>query len=113
MADPRYAGFQVVVPGMLPNSRCWSRVRPLLAKRRAADQVERVDGSESGSQTLTFQLPAARRFDFNGSANDTQPVINPPDPEPFWGVRGNTLYNDSRGFGWTQTVSEFQRASAR
>ena len=32
------------------------------------------------------------------------------DPE-FTGVRGNTLYNANNGYGWTQSVSEFQRTT--
>jgi fibronectin type 3 domain-containing protein len=68
-----------------------------------------IDGAGMGQMSAEFAVANARRFDFNRSANDTQ-VYD--DLQDFTGVRGNQLYNASDGFGWTQSVSEFQRASA-
>ncbi|MCL4205693.1 MAG: VCBS repeat-containing protein, partial [Pirellulaceae bacterium] len=69
-----------------------------------------IDGARMGQMSVDFAVANARRFDFNGSANNTQ--VYDDDRLDFTGVRGNQLYNASDGFGWTQAVSEFQRASA-
>jgi hypothetical protein len=68
-----------------------------------------VDGRGQGWQLgpKTYAVPAVRRFDFNGSGNDTEIDEDP----VFTGVRGNNLYNANNGYGWTQSVSEFQRAT--
>jgi hypothetical protein len=97
--DPRYAGFQVVVPAGETSFKV--RVQSPTAGGEATLSIQRVDGTEAGSQTLTFILPAARRFDFNGSGNAVQ--------DGFTGVRGNNLYYANNGYGWTQSVPEFQR----
>jgi fibronectin type 3 domain-containing protein/predicted RNA-binding protein with TRAM domain len=99
--DTNYAGFQVVVPEDVEEFTV--RVKSQTASGTGTLKVERVDGTETGSATLTFQLPTVRRYDFNGSGNDEQ--------GGFTGVRGNQLYNANNGFGWTQAVPEFQRGT--
>jgi fibronectin type 3 domain-containing protein len=60
-----------------------------------------VDGRGRGEREEGYAVPTVRRFDFNGSGNALQ--------DGFTGVRGNNLYNANNGYGWTTTVSEFQR----
>jgi hypothetical protein len=103
-ASPHYAGFQVLVPA-LANSFTFDIRRPTgIGTGTPQIRVEEVTGLTMGELAQTYSLPAARRFDFNGSGNVTQ--------TGFTGVRGNTLYNANNGYGWNVAVPEFQRGSA-
>jgi hypothetical protein len=48
--------------------------------------------------------PSIARFDFNGAGNDTR--------SGWTGVRGNTVYTSTLGYGWVAPVSEFERSIA-
>jgi fibronectin type 3 domain-containing protein len=101
-ASTAYAGFQVEATG---TSVSFQVRRPTgLGSGAAKIRVEEVTGLKAGSLDQTYTLPTVRRFDFNGSGNVLQSGFTP--------VRGNNLYNDTNGFGWTTAVSEFQRANA-
>jgi len=100
-SDP-YAGHQVVADG---DGKFSFSVTPPAGGGSATFTTEEVTGKGKSNPTeYNYAVPAVRRFDFNGSGNLTQ--------GGFTGVRGNTLYTATNGYGWTQTVSEFQRASA-
>ncbi|MCL4207488.1 MAG: hypothetical protein KJ000_33815, partial [Pirellulaceae bacterium] len=108
-ADLNYAGVQVAV-----SSGGFSfTVSPPAGGGTATVTSEEVTGLAKGSTTQLYSViaPAVRRFDFNGTGNDTQTALAPSNVA-FQGVRGNQLYSDQNGYGWTQAVSEFQRASA-
>jgi hypothetical protein len=96
-----YAGHQVVADGSGDFS---FTVTPPGGGGSATFTTEEVTGKgKSAPLTYDYAVPAVRRFDFNGSGNDIQ--------SGFTGVRGNTLYNANNGYGWTSTVSEFQRGT--
>jgi hypothetical protein len=109
-ADPNYAGFQVLASGA--TSFTVNVQRPTgIGTGTPQITVEEVTGLKSGDLNQTYTLAPVRRFDFNGSANDTQATLDPPDLEPFWGVRGNNLFDTNDGYGWTQSMPEFQRGA--
>jgi hypothetical protein len=66
-----------------------------------------IDGSALGTSTssslLSYQLAPVRRFDFGPA---TGPVAT-----GFIGVSGSTLYSASLGYGWTSTVTDFDRGT--
>jgi hypothetical protein len=96
-----YAGHQVVADG---SGNFSFTVTPPGGGGSATFTTEEVTGKgKSAPLTHDYAVPAVRRFDFNGSGNDIQ--------SGFTGVRGNTLYNANNGYGWTSTVSEFQRGT--
>ncbi|MCL4202267.1 MAG: autotransporter-associated beta strand repeat-containing protein [Pirellulaceae bacterium] len=98
--DARYAGVQVRASA----SEFTFTVRRGTSAVTANVRIEQIGGTSRGATTQVYRNPAVRRFDFNGSGNATQ--------ADFTGIRGNHLYTASNGYGWTQAVSEFQRASA-
>jgi hypothetical protein len=60
---------------------------------------------EGGSTIVTAQVtvfPLSYRFDFNAATLVTQ--------SGYQSVRGGDLYDPTRGFGWNQTVGEFDNA---
>jgi PKD repeat protein/fibronectin type 3 domain-containing protein len=93
-----YAGHQVAADG---SGNFSFTVTPPGGGGLATFTTEEVTGKSRGSTTQTYAVPAVRRFDFNGSGDALQ--------DGFTGVRGNNLYNANNGFGWTQSVPEFQR----
>jgi hypothetical protein len=95
-----YAGYQVEAGG---DGKFSFTVTPPGGGGSATFTTEEVTGKGKGSTTQTYAVPAVRRFDFNGSGNDIQ--------SGFTGVRGNALYTANHGFGWTQSVPEFQRGT--
>ncbi|MCL4202554.1 MAG: autotransporter-associated beta strand repeat-containing protein, partial [Pirellulaceae bacterium] len=103
-ADTARAGLQVVADGDGDFSFIFN---PPAGGGTATIRTLEIDGGGRGEREDDYDVPAVRRFDFNGSANDTELTT---DPE-FTGVRGNTLYNANNGYGWTQSVSEFQRTT--
>ncbi|MCL4207254.1 MAG: autotransporter-associated beta strand repeat-containing protein [Pirellulaceae bacterium] len=103
-ANTSYVGTQVVV-----NSGSFTfTVAGPGGGGLATISSEEVTGKGKGTVAHSYAMPTVRRFDFNGSANDTELTTSP----VFTGVRGTSLYDANNGYGWTQTVSEFQRASA-
>jgi fibronectin type 3 domain-containing protein len=103
-ANPDYAGVQVVV-----NSGSFSfTVAGPGGGGSATITSEEVTGQGWDAVVYSYAVPDVRRFDFNGSGNDTELTTTP----VFTGVRGSQLYDANNGYGWTQTVSEFQRGSA-
>jgi autotransporter-associated beta strand protein len=102
-ASSQYAGFQVQVPALATGFTFDVRRPTGIGAGAAKIRVEEVTGLKKGELNQTYALPAVRRYDFNGSGNDIQ--------SGFTGVRGNTLYNANNGYGWTSTVSEFQRGT--
>ena len=95
-ASPEYAGYQVAeraAPSNCGTRRC--RARPTLT-------ATAVDGSAGLASAVTqpYTAPAARRYDFNGTSNDTA--------SGFIGVRGSQTYSAAVGYGWSATVSEFE-----
>jgi hypothetical protein len=107
-ASTAYAGFQVKATG---TSFTFDVRRPTgVGSGTPQIRIEEVTGLKKGDLNQTYTLPAARRFDFNGSGNATQTVTPP--TVSFQAVRGSTLYTADSGFGWTVAVSEFQRSSA-
>jgi hypothetical protein len=107
-AHPNYAGFQVVASG---GGFTFDLRRPTgIGTGSPQIKVEEVTGLKQGSFAQTYTLAPVRRFDFNGTGNVTQGAIAP-SPVLFQGIRGNTLYNATDGYGWTATVSEFQRGT--
>ncbi|MCL4207899.1 MAG: hypothetical protein KJ000_35890, partial [Pirellulaceae bacterium] len=99
-ADTSYAGVQVVVTG----GTFSFTVTPPAGGGTATVSSEEVTGLGKGSAIRNYAAPTVRRFDFNGSGNAPQ--------GGFTGVRGNSLYNANNGYGWTTTVSEFERGTA-
>jgi autotransporter-associated beta strand protein len=97
--DSRYAGVQVQATA----AEFSFTVRRGTNAGTASVRVEEVTGASRGATTQVYKHPAVRRFDFNGSGNVTQ--------TDFTGVRGNHLYTTSNGYGWTQSVPEFQRGT--
>jgi hypothetical protein len=97
--DSRYAGVQVQATA----AEFSFTVRRGTNAGTASVRVEEVTGASRGATTQVYKHPAVRRFDFNGSGNVTQ--------AGFTGVRGNHLYTTSNGYGWTQSVPEFQRGT--
>jgi fibronectin type 3 domain-containing protein len=107
-ASTAYAGFQVEATGTSFN---FDIRRPMgIGSGTPQIRVEQVTGQAAGELDQEYTLPAVRRFDFNGSGNVTQGAIAP-SPVLFQGVRGSNLYNATSGFGWTQSVPEFQRGT--
>jgi hypothetical protein len=101
-AHPNYAGFQVVASG---GGFTFDLRRPTgIGSGTPQIRVEQVTGQSAGTLAQEYTLADTRRFDFNGTANDTQ-------GGGFLGVRGNKLYSVADGYGWTVAVPEFQRAT--
>jgi hypothetical protein len=100
-ASATYAGLQVLGTGAAIN---FTVIRPASSGAATVTATE-VTGASRGTHTVTYQLPATRKFDFNGSSNDTA--------AGFIGVRGSDVGSvATRGYGWLSPVQEFQRASA-
>jgi hypothetical protein len=99
-ADPWYAGVQITAGA---NGTFGFGVEPPLGGGVVTITTEEVTGRASGNLQHDYAPPGVRRFDFNGSSVDTQ--------SGFTGVRGSQLYEESRGFGWTQAVTEAERAT--
>jgi hypothetical protein len=102
-ASAAYAGFQVLAAGA---NFTFELQRPTgIGSGEPKIRVEEVTGRKHGQLDQVYTLADVRRFDFNGPVNSTQAGLG------FWGLRGDTLYTDARGYGWTASVYEFERAT--
>ncbi len=97
-ADTRYTGTQVIVDA---GGELSFTVRSSWAGGTAQVQAEQVNGASRFETTVDHVLADVRRFDFDGSANDTA--------TDFIGVRGNQLYSPTVGYGWDAAAGEVQR----
>jgi hypothetical protein len=97
--DLRYAGVQIVPT----DSTFTLGVQSPSSTGDVTVTLAEVSGATRGSVTQAYALPAARRFDFDGSGELTQTNPN------FTSVRAATLYTAAAGYGWVTSPSEFQR----
>jgi hypothetical protein len=102
--DNLYQGVQVLADG---SGQFSFSVTPPAGGGVATITTEEVAGLGARTMDYNYAVPAVRRFDFNGPANDTELFTTP----VYTGVRGNQWYSAANGYGWTQAVSEFQRAT--
>jgi hypothetical protein len=107
-ADPRYAGVQVQAPS---SGTFEIQVQRGTGAGEATVRVEQVNGASRGSVTQQYVHAVWRRFDFNGSAADTQADTGEP-VKGWWNVRGGDVYSAAVGHGWNGAVNEFQRGAA-
>jgi hypothetical protein len=108
--DPHLAGVQVRANE--DGQFTYSFLSPTAAGTLYVSFVE-TTGEQSSCQAFQLHQAAYHRFDFDGPSLDTQSLpVNSADPEyQFLSVRGDDVFTRLAGYGWNQTVSEFERAT--